>query len=167
MKAAGHWMADYGRIYKNKEGVRAVCSGFSRGQSGTFTRLKRLDASREELECEFVTSHTPELEDDVDWYATNEWMHYEAQLQFYANNDAIIKERGDRIHAALSRIDTRIVTLEAIEIISDGLLVGYLRVMRDMLQRGDLESYARLLAMFEDYIKDYKLELTWKSDLEL
>lgn len=81
--AAGPWMADYGRIFKNESGDEAVCCGFSRGESGTFTRLMLREDPRIVLECEFTFSDTP-WNLPVDWYAVDLWLTHEERMSLYA-----------------------------------------------------------------------------------
>ena len=93
--AAGPWMADYGRIYKNDDGdeavccgfsrglgEEAVCCGFSRGLGKTTTRLKRLDTG-ETIECDFTFCTRP-WEIECDWYAVDKLLTRDEQLALHA-----------------------------------------------------------------------------------
>ena len=80
--AAGPWMADYGRLYKNDDGDEAVCCGFSSGMGHTTTRLKRLDTG-ETIECDFTFCTRP-WEIECDWYAVDKWLTRDEQLALHA-----------------------------------------------------------------------------------
>lgn len=72
LTAAGPWMADYGRVFKNDDGDEAVCCGFSSGMGKTTTRLKKIDGGPT-FDCDFVFSNAG-WKTGCDWYAVDLWM---------------------------------------------------------------------------------------------